>query len=145
MIELRNIDPESQINQIEIKCVETETQICPICYNDCMNFKIFICNHHLCNDCFDAWFIDRKNTECCICRTCVVIHENEEIDSTIINNDQNDQYTLFLRIIKYCCFFLFCLSPSILIHEYFNRSFFLVFLILYIFVFNAFVCVIIVF
>lgn len=83
------VEPQQSRLDIDFQQTNIDMTHCPICFCDTNLMYVFSCNHHICDQCFEEWFVRRKNTKCCVCRTVVVFHTNTDNNEDIINVDNS--------------------------------------------------------
>ena len=144
MIEIPSLNQEYQLQDqtyhIDVNCDDTQIPTCPICYNDCSSFRYFVCKHHVCEQCFNEWFIQRQNTDCCICRTVVVRHETDDNLHDITVNENVYRRSVMNRLsVNGCIFFykvnlvyfIICGISSLIIEHHLNIYLIPVFTLIY--------------
>ena len=75
--------------------------ICPICYEEEVEFGETVCGHSFCYDCLSLWI--KKNNCCPYCRVeiggdCFIVKNNKEL-SDIIANLQNTIKNMGLEVV----------------------------------------------
>tara|TARA_Y100000389_G_scaffold17613_1_gene15373 strand:+ start:6476 stop:6874 length:399 start_codon:yes stop_codon:yes gene_type:complete len=122
---------------MEIWFDDTKDDECPICFQNkaYVQFVKLECEHEICISCYSSWHLDRRKTECCICRK---VSSNLSEDSkeeskenmgegTLENrNNQNKKCMMYCVLIPVCgCIIILCIFDI-------KISLFLLFLIIFV-------------